>query len=220
MKELERGIEKEKLNEEDKKVFSDFEKIKLLSNLEIKQIKPKEFNNAMKILNAELGKNRVRNKEFLLKKFKEHSEFFIGAFLDDELIGIVCGFPREDYLLVSEIAIDSKFHNRGFGKRLIKEFEKNAINKKYNKINVGAEDTALGFYKSLKEYKSFLLIQFKKEDYSDEVFNNFKIIKKYDFDNNRAIEVEIKKTDLTLLNRLRKKYPKAWFQYIFTRQLS
>ena len=36
---------------------------------------------------------------------------------------------------------------------------------------------------------------------------------------NMAIEVRIKNPDLKLLNKLRKKYPKAYFQYIFTKKI-
>ena len=220
LKSLDKGVKREKLNNEEKKVLSDFEKMKLLSKLEFKRIKSKEFGNLIKILDNELGKERVRDVKFLYQKLKEFPEFFIGVFLDKELVGIICGFPREDYLLISEIAIDSKFHRRGFGKRLVEEFEEAAKYKGYKKINVGSEDSALNFYKSLSGYKPFLLIQFKKEDYLDKNFDDFNIIKKRLFDKeNIAIEVEITNCDLKIINQLRKKYPKAWFQYIFTKQL-
>jgi ribosomal protein S18 acetylase RimI-like enzyme len=193
--------------------------MKLLSKLEIKQIQEKEFKDTIKLLNIELGKDRVRSEEFLYKKFKQFPQLFIGIFLDNELMGIICGFPREDYLLISELAIDFRFQKRGFGKRLVEEFEKQA-NKRYNQINVGAEDNAVKFYESLLGYKPLLLIQFEKKNYSDESFDNFDIIKKYDFDEkNRAIEVITKKADINLLSKLRKKYPKAWFQYIFIKKL-
>ena len=42
MKKLSSGIDKEKLDETEKKVFSDFEKMELLSKIEIKQIEEKE----------------------------------------------------------------------------------------------------------------------------------------------------------------------------------
>lgn len=220
MDKLERGLEKEKLNEnEEKKVFSDFEKMKLLSNLEIRQIKPKDFDDAIKILDEELGRERVRDKKFLFEKFKEYPKLFIGIFLDKEIIGVICGFPRENYLLISELAVNSKFQKRGFGKRLVEYFEQIA-RRKYDKINVGAKNSAIGFYESLPEYKPILLIQFQKKSYSEKDFDNVDIIKKYDFDeNNKAIEIKVETIDLKYLEQLRKKYPKAWFQYIFTKEL-
>ncbi len=215
-----RGLEKEKLSDEEKRIFSDFERMKLLSNLEIKKIESKNFNNAIKILDEELGKKRVRNKEFLFKKFKEHPEFFIGAFLDNELIGVICGFPREDYLLISELTVLSKFQNRGFGKKLVEKFENIAKQKKYTKINVGAEDKSVYFYESLK-YRPFLLIQFKKGEYSKEYFKDLDLIREYEYDNNQyvAMEIKINKCDTIFLSKLRKKYPQAYFQYIFTKSL-
>ena len=108
IKKIERGINKNELNNKERLLFSDFEKLKMISNLEIRQIRKNEFQKAMEIRINEL-KEGFRNNSFLLQKFKEFPQFFIGVFLDNELIGIICGFPRDDYLLISELAIDSKF---------------------------------------------------------------------------------------------------------------
>ena len=194
--------------------------MKILSKLEFRKIKSKEFDDATQILDNELGKKRVRSSKFLYQKFKEFPKFFLGIFLDNELIGVIFGFPREDYLLMSELAIDRRFQRRGFGKLLVKEFEKVAKENKYYKINVGSEDKSIYFYKSLLGYKPFLLIQFEKWDYFEEDFNKFKIIRIYNYNkNNTAIEVKITNCNLKLINQLRKKYSKAYFQYIFTKRI-
>lgn len=187
--------------------------MKLLSELKTRQLKEKDFSNAMDILDNELVMERVRDRKFLHDKFKEFPKFFIGIFLDKELVGVVCGFPREDYLLISEIAVDSRFQRRGFGKKLVEKFEQVAKNK-YNKINVGAQDEAINFYDALN-YKPFLLIQLIKQDYSLKDFKNFSSIKA----TSNAIEVKIKKPDINEIKKLRKKYPKAHFQYIFTKNI-
>jgi len=218
MKSLNKGIEKKSLSEEERLAFSDFEKMKLLLELKIKTLTEKDFMYAMNILDEELGKSRVRDSSFLHNKFKEFSQFFIGLFLDNELIGVICGFPREDYLLISEIAIDSRFQGRGFGKRLILEFERIAKDS-YKKINAGAQDNVIGFYDSLG-YNPFLLIQFKQGEYNLEDFSEFKILSNKKYEDSVALEIEIKEFRLEILNNLRKKYPKAYFQYIFTKELN
>jgi hypothetical protein len=98
---------------------------------------------------------------------------------------------------------------------LVEEFEKIA-KKKFKKINVGAEDKVLGFYSALG-YKPFLLIQFKPKDYSYKDFNKFNVIRKYRFNEYPTIEVKVRGYNLKNLNRLMKKYPKAYFQYIFSK---
>jgi len=213
IKKIERGINQNKLDNKEKLLFSDFEKLKMISNLEIRQIRKNEFQKAMAILSNEL-KVRVRNDNFLSQKLEEFPQFFIGVFLDNELIGIICGFPREDYLLISELAIDSKFQRRGFGKRLVEYFE-NIAKKDYKKINVGAQDKTIEFYKSL-EYNPFLFIQYKKGDYSLGNFSNFKIINH----NSESIKVQIEECDQEHIKKLRKKYPKANFQYIFYKRFN
>jgi ribosomal protein S18 acetylase RimI-like enzyme len=212
MENLTKGVEKEELSGEEKLVLSDFEKMKLLSELKIKEITSKDFPKAMEILNNELGKERVRDEKFLYEKFKKFPQFFMGIFLDEEIIGIICGFPREDYLLMSEVAVDSRFQSRGFGKKLVEEFETTLKNTKYKKINVGAYDNKIGFYKSIN-YKPFLLIQFKEGDYKLEDFDALKIIKH----SPGSIELKIEKCSLEELEKFRKKYAKAHLQYIFTK---
>ena len=216
IKRFERGFDERELKNREKLLFHDFKKLSLLSDLNIRKIKKKEFPKAMKLLDNEL-KIRIRDNQFLWDKYKKFSKFFIGIFLDNEIIGIICGFPREDYLLISELAIDSKFHKKGFGKKLVETFERIG-KKKYKRINVGAEDNAIKFYESL-DYNSFLLIQYKKEDYSKKDFDKLKIKKKIKDKNYERIEVEITRRDLKILDKLRKKYPKAYFQYIFTKNL-
>jgi len=190
--------------------------MKLLSKLEFKRIKSKEFGNLIKILDNELGKERVRDVKFLYQKLKEFPEFFIGVFLDEEIVGIICGFPKEDYLLISEIAIDKRFQKRGFGKLLVKEFEKIAKEKEYSTINVGANDKAIKFYSSLK-YKSFLLVQYERGVYSPEEFK-LPILRKGNHKED-FVELKIKRFSIKILGNLRKKFPKAHFQYIFTKNI-
>ncbi len=180
--------------------------------IKLKKLPQKDFNLAMKILDNELGKKRVRNSNFLKEKFKEYPQYFIGIYLGEELAGVICGFPREDYLLISEIAVDCRFQNRSFGRKLFQEFERVGF-KKYKKIHVGSLDKSIEFYKSLN-YQPFLLVQFKKGAYNKNDFLNFKILKIRDY----GLELEVKNCNLNELNRLKKMYPKANLQYIFTKK--
>jgi len=127
----------------------------------------------------------------------------------------VCGFPREDYLLISEIAVDSRFSRRGFGRMLVERFGKVARLNNYKEINVGARDNSVDFYVSLG-YKPFLLVQFKEKDYIPKDFKNLNIIKS----DKKSVEIKIEKADIKILKELRKKYPKASFQYIFTKNVN
>ena len=206
------GVNEKELTETEKLIFNEFEKLNLLTDLVVKKLKLGDFSLAMDILDNELGKERKRDSKFLMKKFQENSDLFIGVYLGGELVGVVCGFPREDYLLMSEIAVDFRFQRRKFGEKLVKEFEKICF-EKYDKINVGALDDAIEFYKSLN-YKLFLLIQFEKGVYKKDDFSNFDIISIKDY----GIELDLKEYSLEKLNELRKVYSKASLQYIFTKR--
>lgn len=212
LKRLSKGIEPKQLDEPEIDIYKEFEKINFLTDLIVKPLPKNDFPLAMQILDNELGTKRVRSKEFLKEKYKKFSEYFIGIYLGEELVGVICGFPREDYLLIGEIAVDIRFQRRNFGKKLVGEFEKIGF-KRYNKINVGAKDKTIEFYKKMG-YKPFLLIQFEKEYYTKEDFSEFKILNIRGY----GIEVETKNFNLGELNNLRKKYPKATFQYVFTKE--
>ncbi|MBU0959615.1 MAG: GNAT family N-acetyltransferase [Nanoarchaeota archaeon] len=217
MRNLFKGIDEKKLNEKEKTIFSDFEKMDLLSELKIRGLAEKDFSKAMDILDRELGEKRVRDRGFLHKKFKEFPKFFIGLFLDKDLVGVICGFPREDYLLMSEIAVDSRFHGRDFGKRLVNEFERRATGFKI--IKAGAQDDAITFYKKIG-YKPFLLIQVKKKDYKEEGYRNFKKIKEIEQGDYFIIEAKATRIDKGVLQKYRKDYPLANFQFIFQKSFS
>ena len=212
LKKLSSGVIFEKLNKTEKLIFLEFKKLNLLTNLELKKLPFGDFSKAMCILDNELEKNRVRESSFLKEKFKKIPDYFIGIYLGGKIVGVVCGFSREDYLLMSEIAVDCRFQRRKFGKKLVQAFEKIGF-KKYNKINVGALDEAIEFYKFLN-YKPFLLVQFKKGIYNKKDFSGFKILAIKDY----GIELEADKCNINELTKLRKIYPKARFQYIFTKK--
>jgi len=211
LKKLSQGVNFEELTETEKLIFLEFDKMDFLTNFELKKLSPKDFSRAINILDNELGKKRVRSFDFLKEKFKKFSDYFIGAYIGNDLIGVVCGFPREDYLLMSEIAVDYRFQKRKIGERLVREFEKIGF-KKYNKINAGALDRAIEFYKSLN-YKPFLLVQFKKGVYNKKDFSDFEILTVRDY----GFEIKVKNYNLKELNKLKKVYPKANLQYIFTK---
>lgn len=184
------------------------------NNYKLRVIKKNELNQAIKLLNKNLYR---RNRAFLRKKFKANSKLFIGLFINDKIEGFICGFPRAGYLLLSQLALNKKFRKKGFGKKLVRFFEKNA-GKKYKTIKVGAEDNALGFYYSLG-YKPFLLIQYKKP-YSVNDFRDMKIIFKGIWCKYSTLHVKTERKNVKrrTLKKLRKKYPNVYFQYIFEKK--
>lgn len=168
----------------DKKLFSDLEKLGLLVDLEIKQIdSSKEL---FKLFDKFL-KDRTRTNNFIEKMLKKYPKFFLGVYLNNELIGAICGFYREDYIVISELAIDSKFRQRGFATLLVKEFEKNAD----KEIRVGSMDESVDFYKNLG-YESYLFVQKDNEHF------------------------DVKhEPDIEKITKWRKLCPSLCFQYIF-----
>ncbi len=214
LKKLFCGVNFEELDETEKLIFLEFEKLGFLADLELRELSSENFSQGMDILDSELKVERIRDSDFLKNKFEKCPEFFIGIYLESEIVGIICGFHRDDYLLISEIAVDSRFQKRNFGKKLVMKFEEVGF-KKYDKINVGALDNSIEFYKSLG-YNPFLLIQFEKGVYCEGDFSNFEVINSSD----SSVELKIKNCNLGELQRLRNIYQKANLQYIFVKRVS
>ncbi len=166
---------------------------------------------------------KSRGYKLLLRKLKENPDFFIALYLGKELIGVVQGFPRDDYLLMSEIAIAKKFCGRDFGEFLVKEFELRARKKGFKKIKAGAQDKAIDFYKRIK-YKPSVLVQMKKKDAPANIaqlLKKHKILAKVQ-DSKGILVLELaypKSTPLSLLKKLEKEFNAFSTQYTFTKNL-
>lgn len=215
LKRVERGIEFSSLQSSEEKLFlNELNKIGALAELKIQPIQIKDYFRVYIFLDKNL--KLTRTKEFLTKKLKIFPQYFKGLYLDGELIGAIQGFPREDYILISEIAIDERFRNRGFGHLLIKAFEKEIKTKE--KIKVGAQDGTVNFYKSIG-YQPSIFMQVKKENFDKNQFKGYKVIYQKEYDGIIGFEIVCKEVNLNLLNRLKKKFNPLSVQYLFSSQI-
>jgi len=163
---------------------------------------------------------RPRSYDFLLGKLNDNPELFLGLYLDSELIGVIQGFPRDDYLLLSEIAVDIRFRGRGFGSLLIESFEDAAKSSGYKKIKLGAQDNAVNLYLK-NHYKPSLFIQVKEEQ-KKAVIDNFSkedIIEISSYDSIFGIEIRVDKVEMDYLHTLKEKFNPISIQYLFTKYL-
>lgn len=218
------GIDPKKIiPEKEHLLFKDLQTMRLLSELSIKQITFDNFKYADNFMENHLYLgNRPRDYKFLLNKLKQNPSLFIGLYLNNEIIGAIQGFPRDDYILLSEIAVDIRFRNRKFGSLLMKEFEKNAKKYKYSYIKAGAEETAIGFY-SANGYLPSLFTQIK-EEYEIKTLKalekqGYKIIAVTHVNKITGIEIASKDCNLLKLKDIRKLINPLSAQFLFTKQL-
>jgi GNAT superfamily N-acetyltransferase len=177
--------------------------------LHLVHIKPLNSNNYHSIYNfLQNNLHLSRTEDFLKEKLQEYPQYFKGLYLDDELIGVIQGFPRDDYILISEIAVDRRFRRKGYGTLLIKAFETEVQHKE---IKVGAQDEAIQFYLSLG-YKPSIYVQLKKDSWPPKNF-----IVKQEFEDIVGYEIAVDKIDLDLLEDWKSKAISA--QYLFTKSL-
>jgi len=226
LKKVNSGIsENELLDNLEILLFQDFHSSKLLAELTVRAISTEEYPSADALLEKQLYQHlsngkRPRSYDFLLDKLNKNPELFLGLYLDSELIGVIQGFPRDDYLLLSEIAVDIRFRSRGFGSLLIQSFENTAKILGYKKIKLGAQDYATNLYLK-NHYTPSLFIQVK-EDQKEAVINTFSkedIIDISSYDSIIGIELKVDAIDIEYLHDIEKKFRPISIQYLFTKYL-
>ena len=197
IKKLSGGIDEKELEGEEQDLFNDLKNVKLITDICYRRIMKREFRIAFNFMFNNLERMQ-RNEKFLYDKYLEDKNFFICAFFEKNIVGAIFGFERDEKLIISELAVSPAFQRRGIARRLVELFEKKAIERGHKKINVGARDNALEFYKGLPGYKPFILKQYCRE----------------------AEEIKVEKADLNLLNEKRKADSLATFQFIFSKKLN
>ena len=219
------GISKSEIKgKKENLLFKDFVSMKLLSEIYLKQIPANDFKLADEFMEKHLyqGK-RVRSYEFLLEKLKENPTLFIALYLDKEIIGVVQGFPRNNYLLVSEIAVDIRFKGRKFGSQLLREFEKNAKKDGHKIIKLGARDGATNFYLSNGYFPSlYIQVSIDQEETIIKKLNQDKeSIKNVSHVNNiTGIEIAVKDCNPQLLSQVNKEFNPISAQFLFTKNIA
>ncbi len=212
---------------EEKSLFRDIKKIRGFVSFSIKPLVSAEYKSVYLFIQKTLFSNKEilqpRTYRFLLSKLKKHNSFFLGAYIGKTLVGIIQGFPREDYLLLSELAVVKEFRGRNFGRLLVQAFEKQAVKKDFKKIKLGAQDESIDFYKK-QGYAPSILIQTRKKNSKTRLGQLLKKYKPISIKENKdimIIELECpkKNTPLEVLDKLKKEFNAFSTQYLFTKKV-
>lgn len=78
-----------------------------------------------------------------------------GAFIDDELVGVIIVDPRKwnNSLFIAEIEVSDKYRNEGIGKDLVRVVEEKALERGFRAIGVETQNTnvpAIRFFQSME----------------------------------------------------------------------
>ena len=106
------------------------------------------------------------NLEMILSAYKNQRFICIGAFNEDELIGVItCDFNEFD-ADIEGVVVKKEFRNKGVGALLISELEKTLINQNKEKIFLEVRKGNV-IAKKLYEKVGFKVISERKGYYSD-----------------------------------------------------
>lgn len=212
----------------EKSLFNDIKKIKGFVPFSIKPLVSAEYKSVYLFIQKTLFSNKnilqPRTYRFLLSQLKKHNSFFLGAYIGKTVVGIIQGFPRDDYLLLSELAVAKKFRGRHFGGLLVQAFEKQAVKEGFKRIKLGAQKEAIDFYKK-QGYIPSILVQIRKKNSKiriKQLFKKYKPISVKESKGVMLIELEClrKNTPLDLLDKLKKEFNAFSTQYLFTKDIA
>jgi len=96
---------------------------------------------------AEFFNTKSQSFKKIYSKFSESQIFFV-AIQNDDIIGLIRGKKNK----ISNLFVDSEYHKKGIGNKLIKKFESEAIKLKFKEIKIKSSVYALPFYQK-QNYK-------------------------------------------------------------------
>lgn len=80
---------------------------------------------------------------------KEEDDFLIGAFNQEELIACCILTPlQNNNVQLRQMAVNTEYQNKGYGKRMLQFAETFAIEKGYHFLVLHARETVTGFYQN------------------------------------------------------------------------
>lgn len=126
-----------------------------MAYISMKQIKygsseyDKELSLRDEVLRKPLGKS-IYEEDLKCEKDDIH----LGAFTDDELIGVLILTPlNKTDVKMRQVAVREEYRNQGIGRGLVKYAEHMAKGKLFNRIVINARETAVSFYEKLDYVK-------------------------------------------------------------------
>lgn len=100
------------------------------------------------------------------KKYVKYPKLFVGGYEGKKLIGICVGRPRGKEVVLTSIAVNSKYQKKSGGKKLLRYFEKQAKTLGKNRISMGSAKNVVKFYaksgyKIIKKKKNCTIMEKK-----------------------------------------------------------
>ena len=77
---------------------------------------------------------------------EDNHGYHFGAFLDNELVGVVSLFQNGDDFQFRKFAVDESVQGKGIGKTMLQHLINFALNEKAKRLWCNARVTAIGFY--------------------------------------------------------------------------
>lgn len=187
--------------------------------MEIKKLPEKDLDEAYA-----LDKKYVHEDSTLdeFKKFyQENPKLYVGCYEEGELIGLVYGSTKEDFVILNSIAVRGDYWRKGIGSKLLKKFEEQVKKLNATKISVvAAEGWVENFYlKNGFELVAFF-VQIKKNKLPKDYKKfGYKIVKEKEDMDKKILFIETKELSTKDRETIRKKFNAEQVNYLFEKKL-
>ena len=126
--------------------------------------------------------NERRTRKIAQENFQRYSRFFMGAFTENKIVGVIIGWPVNNLLGVHAIAVVEDYRRKGIGTALLRAFEQEARKAGFEDYVLGAREEAVPFYisRGLKCFVNIMVeprrIQWEKLSYLSKEYDVVDII--------------------------------------------
>ncbi|UYP48820.1 hypothetical protein NEF87_005105 [Candidatus Lokiarchaeum ossiferum] len=175
----------------------------------------------------EIGEKHPRQLDYYLLVHKTHPSLLMVAKNQDQIIG--CTFSSKnqfkpeakDELLIGEVCVHPNFQGQNIGRTLLMKVEKNAKKIGFKKLILGAKEGVESFYFKC-EFVANLHIQIENDHCLEELKNlnsKYEIIDEEVKEGWTRVLIKTKQLDRQLENSYKKKSPKIYLNYVFTKEI-
>ena len=175
----------------------------------------------------DISENHPRQLDYYLNLYKTHQSLLMMAKEQDQIIGCTFGSKNQfnpeatDELIIGELCVHPDFHGQNVGRSLLMYLEKNAKKTGFRKLILGARKGVESFYFKCG-FSANLHIQIENDHCLDElkkIKTEFEVINEEVKDGWTRLLLKTPKLDPQIENRYKKEFPKAYLQYVFTKEI-
>ena len=171
-----------------------------------------------------LPADHPRNEVYYTRQHAIAPDLLLGAYDNNELIGVLLGGLETNQVLIGEFYILPKYQKQGIGRQMLRRIEANILKYGVHRVYLGADPAAEIFYLK-NDYTPELFVQITGNNARTDIeslvttFSAYTVIWTQDLENTSKVVFKTNGIDKELQEQVREQYPEANTVYLFEKDL-